>query len=413
MIRAAAVLVALALVAGLVLLLLLVLRGEDATVPRDRGEMTLTEFLRDSEIAAVPHGPGGPAATEPGAREEVPPPAGTEEPGPSATARAAGGRPERLVLRVGWVGTRPPEADPRRLEAALPPPPVPRHPQAPPLVREIHVAGARPLSLQVRAGPPWGEREFQPLEAGAETTFRLEDPHGGRGPRILRFLLDKEGASWVERFLQEGAGAAHFEIGAPGEITGRITDAAGKPLPGVAEADGVRAQADFNGDFTLQGVRAGVAVVRVHGPVANHAVTRCLLRAPGGPYTIALEPGFDLKLRLEGVAPLEESARPFWACLVPAGGSTAPETFAAETAYHRESRAGAFTFHRLPRSFRGVTVVFHPDHAARFVPIAGPADREVRVLLEPRALVTGLVRDAGTGQPVEAEVLVATSADET
>jgi hypothetical protein len=409
MFRITLALVVLAFVAGLVALVLLTLGGEPALpVLPENGT------ARDR----TPTGPQGPSAGRPERTPEeaapdhaVPPATGSGEAiDPSGVAAPAGRA--RPVLLVGWVGTRPPEADPRLREAELPGPPVPPLPKGPPLVREIRVTGARPVRMQVRAGPPWGEREFQPQE-GETTRFRLEDPHGGRGPRILRFALDEGGAAWVERYLADGEGEASFHIGEPGEFTGRITDARGEPVPGVVEADGVKAQADFNGEFTLRGVRAGIAIVRAYGPLVGYTVTRCLLRCPGGPYSIALDPGFDLDLRLEGLEPMEEFEKPYWACLVPAAGSTAPAAFAAETAYHRETRTGEFTFQQLPRSFGGVAIVYHPRHAAHFLPVSGPPGREMRIPVSPRAIVSGVVRDAETMQPVQPEVAVNTSADET
>jgi hypothetical protein len=395
------------LLAGMAFVVFTLLAG-DNTLPGERDDRPAPE--RTSPVSTPananasapatgtgPKSPGADRNTRPGhGAEPLPPPA----PSP------------RLVLKVGWIGTRPADDWPKRPERDLPPSPFPPLPVKPPLERPIQVRGVRPARLDVWAGPPWGLRKFLPTE-GEPVTFLLHDPYAGRGPRVLRFRLTGAEKPFVDRFLEEGEGPAAVFIGQPGEITGRLTDLNDRPLPGVVEADGIKAQADFNGDFTLRGVRAGLAVVCAMAPVPGYVSERSLLQSPGGPYPIRLGPGANLVLRLEGLPVDAPVNPPVWACAVPARGATLPDTFPAESVYHRETRTGEIRFQNLPRGSGGVVVIWHPRYATEFVRIASLQSHTRSVVLRPRAVVKCVCRDASTRGPIAVEVELTTSADET
>jgi len=394
--RALPIVAAILVLAALGVMLVLSFGGDEPTpIPVD-GPGTGGSAAR--EPIGPAGDPGRPTAPTPDRTGTIPPRAPTPAP--------------RRVLRVGWLGTRPPEYRPREREAPLEPPPFERvlKPAAKPVVRTIRVMGARPEFMVVMDGTPFGNKKFTPEPDGDGVAFRLEDPIGVRAPRIVVFLLAKH-AEFVERFLPPGRGAHTFRIGTPGTITGRITDAAGKPIPGVVRTENEQAQADFNGDFTLQGIFAGEAVVYARAPVAGYMVKRCLLRSPGGPYTIRLDPGVDLKLAMK---PLPEDMEPALACVVPGSGSTVPDDYAAEKHYHERIVGGAENiFFGLPRDFVGVLAFWSNRAAARLVRLAPPWTDLVRTTLTPRTVISGEVRDAETMKPIDGEIRVSTSADAT
>jgi hypothetical protein len=368
--------------------------------------------LGGDEGAPVPLDEPGPKA-----REASDTPTGAARPtrvdggGGNPRASRPPTRAPRHVLRAGWLGTRPPEYRPQEREAPLEPPPFEPvlKPADKPLVRTIRVTGTRPVHMEVRDGTPFGSRKFTPEADGDAVAFRLEDPIGGRGPRILRFALDKAGDEFVERFLPPGTGAHTFRIGEPGTITGRISNAMGKPTPGTVWADGEMAQADFNGDFALRGIHTGQAVVIARAPGAGHMDKRCLLRCPGGPYPIRVDSGVDLKV---AVQPL--TAGMALADVVPGNASTVPDDYAAEAKYGVGIPCGVKeTISGLPRDFVGILTFAHDRYAARLIRLAPPLTDRVRVTLTPRTVISGEVRDAETTKPIEGEIRVTTSADET
>lgn len=314
----------------------------------------------------------------------------------------------RLVLRVGWLGTRPPGAPGPEREANLESPPFPPFPRDRIVVRKIRVEGLKPTKMGVKYGPPWGTREFLPVDEEGRT-FRLEDPFGGRCPRILEFFPGGK-QSRVERYLEEGKGSATFTLGEPGVLEGRILDFKGEPIPGFVEVDGLGTHADFNGNFTLRGVRAGKAVVR--STAVKNAWTRHLLACPGGPHEIRLSAGADLGLRIGVPGDFLPLQVPVWACAVPAGGFTAPASFPPEIGYHRETRGAAVKFDNLPQDWNGIVVLWHPCLATAILEVTALRSHTASLRLEPRAVVSGSVLDPATRKPIEG-FRVTTSADDT
>ena len=355
------------------------------------------------------YGPTGTSAAG-ATREDTPEsrPTGPARKSHSPPSRDPPRMQSRLGLRVGWRGTRPFGAPGPEREANLESPPFPPFPKDRIVVQEIRVKGLKPVKMRVRHGPPWGTREFLPVDEEGRT-FRLEDPFGGRCPRILEFFLEGK-RSRVERYLEEGNRPVTFTLGEPGILEGRILDFKGEPIPGFVEVDGLKAQADFNGNFTLRGVRAGKAVARF--AAVKNAWTRHILACPGGPHEIRLSAGADLGLRIvvpESFLPLQV---PVWTCAVPSGGFTVPATFPPEIAYHRETRSASVNFDNLPRDFSGIVVFWHPRLATAILEVTALRSHTASLRLESRAVVSGSVLDAVTRKPIQG-FQVTTSADET
>jgi len=344
-------------------------------------------------------------------------PSGEEGASPGPDRNAAGEpfhsfrKGHRFTLHVGWVGTRPAGAPGPEREVRLESPPFPAFPENRPVIRDIRIKGRKPVKMVVLEGPPWDLDPIVPADGGGRL-FRLVDPHGCRCPRILRFLLDSRTSLHVDRYLPEGKGVAEFTIGKPGSITGHVKDFEDKPISAVIEVDSIKTRANPDGSFTVRGVHAGKAVVRV--VEGKNAWQRCLLQCPGGPYSIHLSRGANLDVNLTVPSHLLPLNQRILVCAVPSGGATLPTSFPAEIAYQREIEilSGSATFHSLPLGWSGVVVFWHPRLATGVLLVESLQTTTRSIHLEERVVISGKVLDATTLEPIKG-IRVSTSADST